>query len=364
MSDIYHRLADHLADLTMGYPFSEALLDLLRETFQPDEAAVLLGLPTDLRPLEVVSADEVAANLGRTVGDVEPLLERAASRNAIFSGPTPDGKRGYALLQVGYGMPQTFFWHGRMDDQAKKMGRLVYKYFRTEMTREIYAGTPTKSYRYVPVELDVETGPQEVAPFERMEAIIAGTGKIGLAHCPCRVAARAGGRTDCNHSLEVCFKYDDLAEFVIHQGLARPVSKDEALGIMLACEEEGLVHMVDNTRGPARHTCNCCGHYCWNVGLINRRRVPRDVLMAAYFIRSTELSECISCGACAEICPVSAVEMGAEGSVVDMDWCIGCGVCIKVCPTQAISIRRRTDKQPPEDADVLHDRIRAERFGG
>ena len=43
MADIYHRLAKHLQDLLMGYPFNEALTDLLKETYSPVEAQVALA---------------------------------------------------------------------------------------------------------------------------------------------------------------------------------------------------------------------------------------------------------------------------------------------------------------------------------
>ena len=336
MDDAYFRLASHLEGLVMGYPFSEALLDLLAGTYTAEEAAVMVGLPNDLSPLETVEAEKVAFNLGRPLQEVAPILKRLAARSLIFSGPTGAGETGYALLQVGYGMPQTFFWDGRMDQRAKKMGRLVYKYFNTKITGQVYGGTVTKTYRYVPVEAGLggegEGPAQQVMPFERMEPIIQGTTRIAVAHCPCRTAARAGGRTDCGHSLEVCLKYDDMAEFVIAQGLARPVSRDEAMHILDLSEQEGLVHMVDNSRDQVRHTCNCCGHYCWNVGLLNRRRIPRDDLMAVYFLRQTETEECL-----------------------------GCGVCARACPTEAIGMIRRLLPKPPLDSRELMDRIRAEK---
>jgi len=367
MDDAYHRLAAHLEGLVMGFPFSEALLDLLAETYSPREAAVMTGLPNDLGPLEVVGPEVAAANLGRPLKEVEPVLKRLAEESLIFSGPTQEGRTGYALLQVGYGMPQTFFWAGRLDERARKMGRLVYRYFNTKVTGQVYGGTPTKSFRYVPVEAGLsrgEDGPlQKVMPYERMEPIVQSAERIAVAHCPCRTAARAGGRTDCGHSLEVCLKYDDMAEFVIAQGLARAVSRDEAMSILDKSEQEGLVHMVDNSRGQVRHTCNCCGHYCWNVGLINRRRIPRDSLMAVYFLRRTEEEGCLGCGACAEVCPVRAVAMVENRPVVDLEWCLGCGVCARVCPAGVIGMVRRPVPEPPRDGRELVDRIRVEKSG-
>ena len=47
--------------------------------------------------------------------------------------------------------------------------------------------------------------------------------------------------------------------------------------------------------------------------------------------------ECISCGACAEQCPVSAISEGSDHYVIDAETCISCGACAGECPTSAIS---------------------------
>ena len=44
---------------------------------------------------------------------------------------------------------------------------------------------------------------------------------------------------------------------------------------------------------------------------------------------------CISCGACAGECPVSAISEG-DIYVIDADACISCGTCAGVCPQEAI----------------------------
>lgn len=48
-------------------------------------------------------------------------------------------------------------------------------------------------------------------------------------------------------------------------------------------------------------------------------------------------SNCISCGACAEGCPVSAISEGDGKYVIDADACIECGSCADTCPNEAIS---------------------------
>ena len=83
--------------------------------------------------------------------------------------------------------------------------------------------------------------------------------------------------------------------------------------------------------------------------------------MAVYFIRETELDECIGCGACADICPVDAVKMVEDKAQVDQDWCIGCGVCAIQCPADVITIKRRIENKGPQDFAQLHQQIKSEK---
>ena len=46
--------------------------------------------------------------------------------------------------------------------------------------------------------------------------------------------------------------------------------------------------------------------------------------------------DCISCGACAETCPVNAISQGDTQYQIDPDVCIDCGACEDGCPVGAI----------------------------
>ena len=48
--------------------------------------------------------------------------------------------------------------------------------------------------------------------------------------------------------------------------------------------------------------------------------------------------ECISCGACAETCPVNAISEGDGKFEINPDECIECGSCADGCPVNAISL--------------------------
>ena len=48
-------------------------------------------------------------------------------------------------------------------------------------------------------------------------------------------------------------------------------------------------------------------------------------------------SECVSCGACAEVCPTEAISEGETQFVIDPGACVDCAACIDVCPVDAIA---------------------------
>ena len=46
--------------------------------------------------------------------------------------------------------------------------------------------------------------------------------------------------------------------------------------------------------------------------------------------------DCISCGACADQCPTSCIEMGDDHYVINADECASCGACADACPVHCI----------------------------
>jgi len=360
--EVYDRLALHLSTLGMGMPYTEDLLGILKENFEPAEAEVALALPTKVGPLELVTIDHIAQHISLDREKLHTILEGLAAKGMLFSGTTEDGEKGYALQQVGFGFPQTFFWGGKETDHAKNMASLICKYFSRKVNQEAYGGSETKPFRYVPVRKTIAQSIQAVYPHHAMEDVIDQAKVIAVGHCPCRMTMKLRGK-ECEHPLEVCLKFDDMAQYVIDRALAREISKEEAIQIIEESEKAGLVHFVDNALGEIKHNCNCCGCSCWNVGTIKRRKIPRDTLMATYFMRETNKEECSGCGICAEICPVDALTIEDGVAVVDDNWCIGCGVCVKPCPSDASALKLRTDvvQTIPKNFKELHEKILIEK---
>ncbi|MEA1973803.1 MAG: 4Fe-4S binding protein [Candidatus Cloacimonadota bacterium] len=49
-------------------------------------------------------------------------------------------------------------------------------------------------------------------------------------------------------------------------------------------------------------------------------------------------SECVSCGICKDICPISAIYI-AETQYMISKACVGCGKCTDACPVDAAKER-------------------------
>jgi ferredoxin len=359
---VYERLALHLGALAMGLPRNDVLIEVLEETLTPVEAEISLLLPTRVAPLQLVSVEEVAATTEMPREELATALEDMAQRRLLFSGTTTSGERGYALLQSGFGFgEQRFLWGGDESEYAAKMVEMLGRYFSRGVEKE-QSACPTKPYRYIPLGESISCDLQAVFPYHTMEAVVHQAERFALAHCPCRMAAKIKGEA-CEHPIEVCLKFDELAAYLIERGLGREITREEALAVIKQSEEAGLVHFVDNAEGRVKHNCNCCGCSCWNVGAIRRRKIPRDDLMATYFMRTTDRETCGGCGACLDICPVLALTLEDGVAVLDEEWCIGCGLCVPRCSTGAAGLKLRTDLErvPPSDFCELHEQILREK---
>ncbi|ERT59230.1 putative ferredoxin [Megasphaera vaginalis (ex Srinivasan et al. 2021)] len=66
------------------------------------------------------------------------------------------------------------------------------------------------------------------------------------------------------------------------------------------------------------------------------KKILRVILILEVNKMHVVSDECVKCGACADVCPVSCITEGETKYVVG-DACIDCGACESVCPTGAIA---------------------------
>ncbi|MBP1730089.1 MAG: 4Fe-4S ferredoxin iron-sulfur binding domain protein [Deltaproteobacteria bacterium] len=364
--DMVRRLSLLFSDRLWGWvdhpPTSQVIENMLKENFNDEELQALSDIPLKPLPLEFVPLGEIAARSRFPRARLEKILDGIVARGLLFSGKTKEGEKGYAVLRMAFGFTQAFYWKGTMDAHARKMAELETDPLFIKAKLGMYTSLDTKPFRYIPMTEAIDPQWQNVYPTETIERVINDASRFAVAHCPCRVKYELVNGKGCGHSKDVCLKLDELADCLIDTGLAKEISREEALAVIKRADEEGLVHYTENTAEHIQTICNCCGCACWSVGPIRRRLVPRDLIMATYFLRLTSEEDCTGCGDCIEICPVDAVRMEDDVARVDLDWCIGCGVCISRCPTKAIRLVEKADKpRQTKDFAELFTKVTEER---
>lgn len=139
------------------------------------------------------------------------------------------------------------------------------------------------------------------------------------------------------------------ALYTSERGIARLITKEEALEILKECEEKGLVHMGSNTSKYLEFLCNCCSCHCGVLNNLNKLGRPIWGASSGY-LALVDGELCEACGTCEEMCPMEAIAVKDDDvAAVDENRCIGCSVCASHCPSDAISMNLREDVSPPPE---------------
>ncbi|MCP4752505.1 MAG: 4Fe-4S dicluster domain-containing protein [Proteobacteria bacterium] len=253
-----------------------------------------------------------------------------------------------------------------MSEQQVRMGEnkerqaFFARFFNTVLEGEVEINVPTKTpyYRVIPAEPTLKPAAgtrtvsvdetvvteSQVLPLDMASEMIRREARlIAVAECYCR-KTKAVLDQGCDHPLETCFVFNELAESLIAAGLAREIDYDETVAILDQCEQAGLVHNIDNCATQLRSLCNCCACAC--IVLKMAARGYTNVGAPARFAVSFDQAACESCGQCLAVCPTDArsrSEAGDQGrTMVDVGKCIGCGLCVTTCTKNANRMTAKT----------------------
>ncbi|MBI4830263.1 MAG: 4Fe-4S binding protein [Candidatus Lindowbacteria bacterium] len=343
MNDVYDRLAKKLDNLPSGFPATESGVEIriLKNVFTAEEAEMALKM----RPMpETVKA--VAERLGKPVPEMQKILDHMVKRGQIATAQV-GGQQVFVLLPFVIGIYEMQL--NRMD---KEFVDLFEEYLPHLM--KTLGGFKPALGRVVPVSTEIKQD-LHVHRYEDIRRMIEEAKSFQVTDCICRKTLVLEGKP-CGHTLEVCMFFSNEENAFKEEYLrGRVISKEEALKIMKAAEEEGLVHCTYNIENGQIFVCNCCSCAC--VGLRGIKNFKTPYMFAkSNFTASIDADNCSACGVCAnERCQMDAIVEENGGYRVLAERCIGCGVCVPTCPTEAITLNRRPeaecDKPPKSLAD-------------
>jgi ferredoxin len=181
--------------------------------------------------------------------------------------------------------------------------------------------------------------PPDAKPEDNLFELIKGNDYFAVALCACRlIEQHAEHGNVCDHAMETCLYFGEIARWAVEQGHARQVSLDEALKMLNLCEEKGQVHVGL----PNICICNCCKHACV---MFSALKLGVDhIFFHNHFYAVVDAETCTSCGICIDRCPVASIQVD-DTAVVDLDKCIGCGACATGCDENAIKMVRRSEEE-------------------
>ena len=342
MADVYRRLAKKLDRLPHGFPATESGVEIriLEKIFTADDAAAALRL----RPVPE-TAERIARRLRQPVAATRAMLDRMAERGQIGSF-TAGGVQRYAVMP---------FVVGIYEFQVKHLDREFAELFEAyaPFLMKTLGGHKPALGRVIPVNTSIDARLQ-ILGYEDMRAIIREARSFALRDCICRKEHALQGK-GCGHTLEACLAFSSEEHaFDYFNYAGRVIERHEALRVLDATEEEGLVHVTYNVRERPMFVCNCCSCCCGFLRGLKEFEAPH-MLARSNFVAAIEQDSCSECGACTPRCPMDAIADEPGRWAVSAERCIGCGLCAVACPTDAIRLGRRPETEqvmPPRD--IVH----------
>jgi ferredoxin len=330
---VYHELRELLDKIPNGFPATADGLEIriLKKIFTEEEAKIATRMK-----MKFETAEAMAERTGMDTVYLKKKLDEMKNKGQIL-GVTIEKTTIYKLVPFAFGIFE--FQLNRMD---RELAELLHQYTTSDVNKEFHSTLPSLM-KVIPVEKEIPHD-SVIQPYESATKVIEGAKSWAVADCICKKEQQLLGKR-CEYPLEVCLAIAPLENFFDNFSWGRPISKDEALKILNAAEEAGLVHLTSNVQEGHIYICNCCSCCCGMLRGITEFGIPEAVAHSNYRA-VVDVDNCTSCGACQQRCHVRAIDMVDTAAVNGQ--CIGCGLCVSSCPVEAIKMVRR------DEADILY----------
>ncbi len=357
LKDEYRDLVARLDGGTVALPEPadpaawEGWREILEILYTPEEAALAARMPW--RP---TSLGTLARRLGIPEDELRPRLDAMCDKGVVMDLVHPrTGKASYLLSPPVVGFFEYSLMRAKDAIPKRRMAEALRAYTHGDETfaREAL-GRDTVIGRALVHETGLSDDPlPDVLDWERATHVVGEARAWALSLCYCRHKQEHLGAA-CDAPVDVCLTLNGGAEFVTRRVFGRAVDRSEALDVLAASRERGLVQIADNVQDRPTFVCNCCGCCCEQLQAANRWGL-RSVNGSGFAPRS-DPSTCTGCSRCSRACPVAAVEMVPSRRAAerrngltprfDLGTCIGCGVCATACHKGALRMERGGERRP------------------
>ena len=346
----------------LPFPINNTLLEILKLLIDEEELDFIIAF----KRKRSQTIEELKKSSKLTEEEILKNVKSLAKKGVIFNQPSSSGIMVYRLLPLMMVGPFEYIFMQKLThtEREKKFATLFKRLFEEvkdfiqshldmftpifeklppiDRTVAILDETISGNEIQIAVNEEVETPIEHIITTQKVEKLIAKFDEIAVGHCFCRHHKDLLGHSCKTTNLrENCFVMGKSARYITEQGFGRMISKEEALKILKASEEAGLVHKAFHTHEDLTKDetsiCNCCEDCCATFELWREGVLP--LINATNYLAKVNEEACIACGTCVEKCPVKAIELNDDDKAeVNSAFCIGCGVCAHFCPEGAISL--------------------------
>ena len=345
--DQYRELQQHLDKMPVGFPPTESGIEikLLKHLFTPKQVQIALQLKFIGEPIKNIYRRLKKKDFIASKEDLKKKLDEMYFKGLIYRVTKKNTDTNfYASAPFVIGM-----YEFQLNSLTPEFYKNSEKYLNEVYVREEYNKTGIPQLRVVPLDQVVENE-NLVYNYDNIEQIIENIGEpIAVMDCICRKGTDLIGnpckKTDLR---ETCLTFRRGAVSFIEKGLAREITKEEALKLVEEAKEDGLVLQPGNSISPMS-MCICCG-CCCGV-LVAQKELPGlSRFFATNFYAEVDQDLCEGCGICEGRCNLGAVHVVENLAQVDREKCIGCGVCVPKCSSGAMNLlSKEVETIPPKD---------------
>ncbi len=353
----YRQLVERLNRFPQGAPPSDLLYRILSILVTEREAGLLA-----LVPIKPFGARTAARAWKTSPAEAQKTLDALAGK-AVLLDVTVNGKPAWVLPPPMAGFFEFSMMRVRGDVDQEALAALYYEYLNVEedFVRELFGHGTTRLGRAFVDEAALPPAPPQgtlaVLDHERASHVIRTAGTIGVGLCYCRHKMQHVRRA-CDAPMEICMTFGRVARSLVANGFARKAEAPEALDLLEAARERGLVQFGENVRERVGFVCHCCGCCC--EALIAARRLgPLHPVATTSWMPRVDEASCDGCGKCVTACPVEAMGLvsahdparaSRRKARLDEAACLGCGVCVRLCPKGGLTLVPRKERvRPPLD---------------